>query len=461
MADTEIIVEAPAYSRRRLALYLAIILVGMILISGGARLESSYRNDQIFGDGVATNGDRPTWAESRSARLRNIKGAQLPRDHVLIKEFSKSPDTMPIVESIDRISTESIAFMAVSEDELSRLVDWGRAPIPGQAEVLAGPLTVHRKEIWLDDTRFEVVGTIQRGNVGLTRAYLLPESDVFDSKFSGASDTKQWWLIENGRTLLVNNEEAQAALSKPETDASVTAYTWPSVSYAIAVGMILVIVGWGLLQIALLKKLARASSLFRPFFEVFRDWPSLFMVIRGVLLTAWILGVLIAIRHPLANAVGRDYIGHVFQDGYLSYVGSAYAKGDIGLAAVTTFINNCLWQTYVLTLAISVVIPFAGLFKNMLSFTLASFVLAPVWTNSSDHFTLHSVTVALEIEAYILATFSACVFPCILIRGMVMRSSPAATFKQAFAQLGSCAVYVGIVLAIAALYEAVTLILFV
>ena len=131
-------------------------------------------------------------------------------------------------------------------------------------------------------------------------------------------------------------------------------------------------------------------------------------------------------------------------------------------AHVTTSRSACrafVTATLVWNIGISLVIPFIGLFKTAISLGLVGFAMAPVWSDTFAGYTYHSITMGLELEAYILATFSIVVYALHFFRGIV-RGNLLHEWGQGFQTVFGSAFIAGALLAAAALYEAVTLIVF-
>ena len=106
----------------------------------------------------------------------------------------------------------------------------------------------------------------------------------------------------------------------------------------------------------------------------------------------------------------------------------------------------------------SLVFPFAGLFKNLLSFGFVGFVMTPLWTGSAAQNTYHSITLTLELEAYVVVTFAVCALPIRVVRGW-QSGEWATQYLAGLRIIVGAVALAGIMLTIAAVYEATTLIL--
>jgi hypothetical protein len=187
--------------------------------------------------------------------------------------------------------------------------------------------------------------------------------------------------------------------------------------------------------------------------------PRLFTGLHAGLYGLLFCSMLAGLANPLANYRMVRVLSTVFSEGDLSHVGQAYESGNILLAAWATFYNNFIVQTLLMTFGISVV-PFApGLLKTALSFALVGFVMAPVWAGAAGGLTYHSITMVLELEAYIVACFAVVVWPLRLVDGL-RTDALHLHVRRAAHVVGGAVLLSALMLAIAALYEAVTLITF-
>ena len=228
--------------------------------------------------------------------------------------------------------------------------------------------------------------------------------------------------------------------------------------------------------------------------------------VYGSLFGAMLLGI----QEPLLHIVLQEFVAAAFTEGDLAYIGAAYESGNVLLAAAATFANNYLLQTIALTLLASFGVPMFGLFKTAASVVLVGLAMPPLWTGMAGGFTFHSVTMVLEFEAYIFACIAVWLYWAPAVRAVYKRGPlwilsflSAAAFslallgivvgsagilggsvtwialalvwsvaewqalpeiggplrKERLQVLGSTAILAGIMLAIAGLYEAATLIL--
>jgi len=83
--------------------------------------------------------------------------------------------------------------------------------------------------------------------------------------------------------------------------------------------------------------------------------------------------------------------------------------------------------------------------------------MSPLWVGTAAVLILHCLTMVVELEAYIIACFFVLLWSALLLRGIRKRQVSAAIRKGSWL-LFNAALLTAVILAAAALYEAVTLI---
>lgn len=162
-----------------------------------------------------------------------------------------------------------------------------------------------------------------------------------------------------------------------------------------------------------------------------------------------------AIQEQFISAVGEE----LGPGGSLEYVTQAYSSGNVAMAAAVTFLVNLfLGSILVLTLP-SLVIPFAGVAMGLYRAVLWGLLLAPQGALALVMIP-HSVTLLLEGQGYVLAMLGAFAIGNGLIwpnaYGVTERG---AGYWQGVKRCARLYVLVALVLAVAAVYEAVEVIL--
>ncbi len=393
---------------------------------------------------------------------------------------------------LDLDAPELVIALDLPEQELHPLLASGRLPRPGHAEVLAGPLA-REASFFIGDLEFEVVGALHDTVSGFIFAYMLPHLSDFDALFTEEHNAVPGILVVAGETLIeagvlaefkrfsipqdvpavseppldedADPEEGAAEVADEERPLVLPPYIggmMPAMRGVVslaAFGLLLVALGGALFHFGLFKRLRHAGRIrwLQPALDEIVARPRLFWAMHLLLYGAFFLSMRVAINNPLLTWRVTQYIEAAFSHGGLSYVGEAYASGNVNQAAWATFHNNYIVQTLGLTFLISLFPLPVGILKTLFSFTLVGGAMAPMWVGAAQGYVIHSITMALELEAYIVACFAIAVWMMYLFRALASRQ-----FKQPLKDgarlLLSAALLTAVMLMIAAYYEAFTLI---
>ncbi len=387
-----------------------------------------------------------------------IRARWLPLINYPLREklYTELRDSIPRDElralGLDR--TELLIIADLPVEDLAPLLDSGRLPRPGHPEVLAGAFA-QATEIHADDGHFVVVGRLKRNVAGLATAYLMPAHEDWEPLFERT--TTRGWLDPHGITHIKNRADPGESAPHPELIAGPAA-SRVNVALLSLIALSFVATGGAGLHRAAFARLAqRGGGVLGPAVRAFGVHPALVGGLHAFLYGAFFFAMLTAIAIPHINALVLGFITRAFTDGSLGYVGRAYASGNVLNAAAATWVNNFLLQTVALTVLVSIVVPCIGVLKTLASFVLAGFGMAPLWSGMASNFTYHSITMTLELEAYIYACVAVVIFWMRI--GSAARQRSLAPMKDGLRVLASGTVLAGILLAIAGLYEATTLIL--
>jgi len=144
--------------------------------------------------------------------------------------------------------------------------------------------------------------------------------------------------------------------------------------------------------------------------------------------------------------------------GPLGVAGKAYMSKSIPLAAVTTFAINFLLGSLAFITIPSAIVPGAGVLLAAFRAAMWGLLLAPSFDSLSGAMLPHSFTLLLEGEAYVLAAFFGLLILVYLFR-KAEGPGPARRYGRALLLNIKGNLLVAIVLAIAAIYEAIEVIL--
>ena len=173
-----------------------------------------------------------------------------------------------------------------------------------------------------------------------------------------------------------------------------------------------------------------------------------------------IFGSVLIYNMPDVQALLLSAVGEAFSAprGPIAAAGKAYLSGSIPRAAAVTFlVNFFLGSLLVLTLP-SMVVPGSGIFMAALRSLVWGLLLAPTIKPLAATMLPHSGTMLLEGEGYILATFFGLLIPIYIVQSS-LGGNPLIRFGRALWLNIKANIWVALVLAVAACYEATEVIL--
>ena len=144
----------------------------------------------------------------------------------------------------------------------------------------------------------------------------------------------------------------------------------------------------------------------------------------------------------------------------LGFAGEAYISGSIPRAAVVTFIINLFAGTLLFLTLPSLVFPPLAILLGAYRAALWGIMFSPSMTDLwGTMMILHSVTIFLEGQGYILAVFAGLVaFKGFLKPELYNKTGRLAGYGQGWLEAWPVYIWVVIILAVAAVYEAITVI---
>jgi hypothetical protein len=430
-----------------------IVLTGIFIIGGMALWETQVQTDQVWRHALLAVSGEPLHDDVYTVHARKVSDENFPPS-LLADELRKLEGGAEVIAILGLEMRERVVALELPGDQWRAITASGQPPEPGQRQVLAGELC-RLDSFSIDGETFTVSGRLQRGTAGMAFAYLLPYEDSVASLFSDDADATMGWLDPKGQLRDFSDEEI-AVLESQQLITPMVPTTMP-VAWGGMLGIVLVTIGGAFFQVRALSRLS-GVPLFAPIILPMRQFSRLFAGIHVLCYGVLMVAALVAFAFPLLNLQVLTFVTEIFTTGELSHLGAAYMSGNVVEAAWFTFWNNYVVQTLVFSVAPSLVIPFWGLFKTMLNLAIAGFALAPLWTDLLARFTYHSITLSLEVEAYVIAAFGVCLYPVYIWRAL--RSDDAARgLLKIPPMLFGTVLLSGALLFFAAFYEAVTLIL--
>jgi len=171
------------------------------------------------------------------------------------------------------------------------------------------------------------------------------------------------------------------------------------------------------------------------------------------------ISMVVVTSYPGVQAALTNAVVESFSQGVLADVMAAYAGANVPAAVALTFLVNFFMGSLVVLLLPSLLIPFGGVAIGGFRAVLWGLLLAPTTPELRLAMIPHSLTLLLEGQGYVLAIFAAWVFG----RAFVSPASVGANSRLQGYGIGlkkALLIYVlvALVLALAAIYEALEVI---
>ena len=449
--------EPPQRERPRgLWLPLLIALSGVMLLALLALLDARAQERQTWGNALLYAEPLPIPEDEQilPVILRRLPEPRSP----LLDGLEETPQGREAVEKLQLDKGEWVVLLPASDNTLKDLLADGRIPARGRFEALAGDLA-RGSSFEIDGHKFEVVGRLQRGVGGLVFAFVVPDDEAYRPLFAPETGATKGWLDLIGRQQLaaLPTEEVERF---PQPVGPMTR-AGKGVAAGVVLGLVLVALGGSVTYYRIFMRLAaRGVGGAQGLLEDVRDRPGLFWGMHVLMYGVFFLMMLLAVKYPIATMRIEHYVGEELSKGSLRHIGAAYASRDVMLAAVVTFAHNYFLATVLYTFVLSLVVPFGGVIKNLLTFMVVGFAMSPLWLGSAWGMSFHSITMAVELGAYIVASFAVAVLPIRAAQGF-SRGQFWPQLVRGLQTVWGAVLICGSMLAFAALYEAATLILLV
>ncbi len=471
----------------------ALLCAGLLCFVLSALIEWPYLDGQPWSNGLLVLAPQAA-PEAVTARERaavpegawRVAARFLPADEVarpyawLQLALNDAPGFAEQVDRIGLLDNERLLMLHTEPAALAPALASGRLPEPDAREVLAGRLARH-EQFELDGHTWKVVGRLHAAVSGLAYAYVFPASEDRRALFDGADATQGFYhpsgldrVEELVAPLLPEKVEAETedtsaqdrfldAVRAAGDDAPAVAGGRVAAPAAVVwlstAGKMLVVVGMLGLATLLFRGWAslRHAWLAAPFAEIVAR-PRLWWGVHALFLLAYLLPSIAAVAMPLTHHHATSAIALLFSEGDLSHIGDALLSGNVVVAAFTIWYHNYIYNTVLLTVVLSLVIPLLGWLKTAFSLALAGFVLAPLNAGFASGLLYHSITIGLELVAYNAACFFVLVFWLRLF--LALADGEPRQLVQALRILAGGTVLIGAQLLVAGCYETITLMLF-
>ncbi|MHC4105818.1 MAG: hypothetical protein ACYSR9_12825 [Planctomycetota bacterium] len=351
----------------------------------------------------------------------------------------------------------------ISNDFTSDMLEWGKLPAGGTDEVLAGYTAKHKDQITVQDHKLKVTGQLKKGISLFANSYLIGECAAAKELFEPGQSA---YILQLPKEK-VGDVEFQKKLKGAFPAPRFTGYmplirTQPAPFFIYLGGLALLLFGGCLALFELyciLADLIRNKWFRLPLAEI-RRYKYLFIAMNLIYFGTVLLFMLVSYAVPELQSCFLVGVSSELTEGSgpLAIAGKAYMSRNILLAAVTTFaINFPLGSLLSITIP-SIIIPGSGILIAGLRSMLWGIILAPSFSEFSKMMVPHSLTLLLEGHAYVIAAFFG-----VLVLVYLFRKSegPNVGVRYGRALLMNVRgnLLVIIVLVVAAIYEAVEVIL--
>jgi hypothetical protein len=359
-----------------------------------------------------------------------------------------------------------VLYSDMADDFTGEMLEWGRFPSTGADEVVAGFQANNKDRITIDGRAFKVVGQLKKEVRLFAESYLISDDTAAGELFDADDETvRNSYILRFTREQLTDvqmRERLKEAFPRSQFIAHVPLIrTEPGPFYLYIAGMSLLLLGGCLLLFKLYCFLAGWLGnkwLRLPLAEI-RKYKRLFLTLHLIYFGIVVLFMLVAYHLPELQICLLAGIGGASESpGPLAVAVKAYMSKNILWAAFITFaINFPLGSLACITLP-SVIVPGAGVVIACWRAALWGLLLAPAFVELSGVMLPHSFTLLLEGEAYVIATFFGLLILVYLFR---KAEGPGVGRRYGKALLMNVRgnLWVAIVLVVAAIYEAIEVIL--
>jgi hypothetical protein len=349
----------------------------------------------------------------------------------------------------------------------AQMLEWGRLPTPDTNEVVAGFFTSNKDKITIDGQVFKVVGQFKKEVRLFVDSYLVSDDAAAGELFDPNHESVQNAYILRLPKERLRDSKVLEQLKKAFPKSQFATYeplirTEQRPFFLYILGMAILFISGSVVLSKVYCFLAGRivnNWLRLPLLEISK-YKRLFLALHFIYFGVAILFMLVAYYLPELQVCLLAGIKSQVADGSgpLGVAGKAYMSKNILRAAVTTFAINLLLGSLAYITIPSIIIPAVGVLGATFRAIMWGLLLAPTFDALSGAMLPHSFTILLEGEAYIMAAFFGLLILVYLFRKAEGPNIPRRYGKALLMNLRGN-LLVAIVLAIAAIYEAIEVIL--
>ncbi len=371
----------------------------------------------------------------------------------------------------------------------ARALQSGRLPDSNADQVLAGATAVHHDRVTAGDRSLEVVGVLRPEFALVRHDYLIPQSDHAASLFPDGDKSVHATTIVRLTPAQARDRHVMEALEKSLPSPKYSVLTTPdrlepASYYVYLLGLAIFLLGGSGALIGLYRGLAAWArgpatgddAAFgelaepvshrkgpgwwaTPLFEIEKR-PRLVWGVHLAYFGLVIVGSVLIFNFPDMQTVLLSQVRDALSapSGPLASAARAYATGSIIRAAAVTFVVNFFLGSLLMLTLPSIIVPGSGIFMAGLRSLVWGLLLAPTLTALAYGMLPHSGTMLLEGEGYILAALFGLLVPIHIFQSS-LGGTPLSRFGRVLLLNVQANLWVAIVLAVAACYEATEVIL--
>jgi hypothetical protein len=359
-----------------------------------------------------------------------------------------------------------ILYTDIVSDFQTDMLNWGRLPSSDANEAVAGFYAADQDKVIINGTQFKVVGQFKK-DVGLfVDSFLVGENSatakLFDPNDGEVQNAYIFQMPKEKLTDLQIYQHLKDAFPKSQfTMYSPLIWTEKIPFFIYVLGMAILFIGssFVLFRIYCFSAEKNVNNWLRlPLLEIGK-YKRLFLALHFIYFGVVFLFMLVVYYLPELQICFLAGIKSQVADGSgpLGIAGKAYMSKSILRAAITTFaINFSLGSIAYITIP-SIIIPAVGVLAIIFRAVMWGLLLAPTFHTLSRAMLPHSLTILLEGEGYIVASFFALLILVYLFRKADGKS---VLYRYGRALLMNVRgnLLVAIVLVVAAIYEAIEVI---
>lgn len=199
--------------------------------------------------------------------------------------------------------------------------------------------------------------------------------------------------------------------------------------------------------------------LLQPAFAIIRQNRKTYIILNILYYGLVIASMIYVFTNPTIQHTLLETIGQSFDQGPLSAVSEAYGSAQMVPAMLLTFVINLLAGSFASITLPSLIIPFSGILLGLYRAVLWGLLLSPSEPSLAGPMIPHSLTLLLEGQGYILAMLAAAVQSWAFIKpASVGEQSRLRGYAVGLKKTAWLYVLIAVILAIAAVYEALEVI---